>query len=86
MNAKTLLVAVQTRSPRVITLLVHFRAHVPLVTTRTIKADVKVNVTLFVPTSFYTFAVMRMPGYWICWRSSVGHLISTIKVEKGTAG
>ena len=45
MNAKTLVVA-QTRLPRVITPLVPSRAHVPLVTTQIIKADVKVTAVL----------------------------------------
>ena len=46
MNAKTL-VAVQTRLPRVTTPLVHFRVHVPLVTTQIIKTDVKVTAVYF---------------------------------------
>ena len=42
MNAKTL-AAAETRLRRVITPLVPSRAHVPLVTTQIIKADVKVT-------------------------------------------
>ena len=57
MNAKTL-VAVQTRLPRVTTPLVHFRVHVPLVTTQIIKADVKVTAVYFY--LFIFFAVTHV--------------------------
>ena len=69
MNAKTL-VAAQTRLPRAITLLVHSRAYVPMVTLQTTKTGVKVSHYLRAILSRYTNPEIET----ICKRFFLGNL------------